>query len=160
MHIKLKTQKKSNLIFIINSPASDLEPNELDTIYKVLKKANEMKKEKEKEEAAAAATINPPMDIPVVNVPDYPDRTITPRRGPFKSQGPNMQQHQNKQGLTAPMTDISSSGPNTSLKFFQKNNNKTKQKIIVFTKKSCYFSLFFYPTKHCFGGKLSCFFCW
>ncbi len=107
-------------------PASHLEPNELDTIYKVLKKANEMKKEKEKldENAVSGAVVGretgtnnsnpPPMDIPVVNVPDYPDR-VTPRRGPLKSQGPNFQQQHNKQGLTAPTTDISSSGPHSSL---------------------------------------------
>lgn len=49
------------------------------------------------------------MEIPIVNVPDYPDRT--PRRGgPIKVVGPMTQQH--KQGLTAPtMADVSSSGP-------------------------------------------------
>lgn len=131
-------------------PASHLEPNELDTIYKVLKKANEMKKEKEKSEEMNAAmsgrdrdretgTINsnlPQMDIPVVNVPDYPDRIITPRRGPFKSQGPNIQQPQNKQGLTAPMADMSSSGPHTSLYFHNNFFKNTKQNV---RKKSCYF---------------------
>lgn len=47
------------------------------------------------------------MDIPVVNVPDYPDRT--PRRGPMKPLGPMVPQQ--RQGLTAPMADMSSSGP-------------------------------------------------
>lgn len=46
-------------------------------------------------------------DIPVVNVPDYPDRNL-PRRGPLKVQGPNLQP---KQGLAAPAQDVSSSGP-------------------------------------------------
>lgn len=57
-----------------------------------------------------SSTGQPQLDIPVVNVPDYPDRS--PRRGPFiKTAGPNL--HQNKgQGLTAPSTaDFSSSGP-------------------------------------------------
>lgn len=58
--------------------------------------------------------LSTPMDIPVVNinVPDYPDReprssTGATTRGPLnKSLGP-----QQKQGLTAPLTDISCSGP-------------------------------------------------
>lgn len=52
-------------------------------------------------------------DIPVVNVPDYPDRVVAPRRGPLKpsssNMGPNLQPI--KQGLTAPVQDVSSSGP-------------------------------------------------
>lgn len=56
----------------------------------------------------ASGSSQPTMDIPVVNIPDYPDRT--PRRGPMKSIGTIVQQQ--KQGLTAPMTaDVSSSGP-------------------------------------------------
>lgn len=47
------------------------------------------------------------MDIPVVNVPEYPDRT--PKRGPNKMQGTLTQQQ--KHGLTAPIADVSSSGP-------------------------------------------------
>lgn len=57
-----------------------------------------------------SSTGQPQLDIPVVNVPEYPDRS--PRRGPFiKTSGPNL--HQIKgQGLTAPSTaDFSSSGP-------------------------------------------------
>lgn len=59
--------------------------------------------------------MNPMKDIPVVNVPDYPDRVVAPRRGPLKpsssssNQGPNLQPI--KQGLTAPAQDVSSSGP-------------------------------------------------
>lgn len=76
----------------------------------MLKKANEISGDKSQPTVAAEkSAAPPPMEIPVVNVPDYPDRT--PRRGPFKVQGPNIQL--NKQGLTAPtMTDMSSSGPN------------------------------------------------
>lgn len=90
---------------------SNLEPNDLDTIYKVLKKAGEMSAAAEKIQLPPA-----PMDIPVVNinVPDYPDREPTLRggatpRGPFKSaQG----QQASKQGLSAPTTDMSTcSGP-------------------------------------------------
>jgi len=96
-----------------------LEPNDLDTIYKVLKKAGEMSAtttpvDKPNQAGSSSAmtptTMLPPptMDIPIVNVPDYPDRT--PRWGPMKSQGPIAQQP--KQGLTAPSTaDVSSSGP-------------------------------------------------
>lgn len=82
------------------------EPNDLDTIYKVLKKAGEI--------SAAAERSQPTMEIPTVNVPgpDYPDRT--PRRL-MKSVGPTQQQ---KQGLTAPnVTDMSSSGPKMQEKF-------------------------------------------
>lgn len=85
------------------------EPNDLDTIYKVLKKAGEISAGVEKNQASG--TSQPAMDIPVVNIPDYPDRN-PPRRGPlFKAGGPTSQQQQ-KQGLTAPTTaDVSSSGP-------------------------------------------------
>lgn len=55
---------------------------------------------------------NTPMDIPIVTVPDYPDRT--PRRGPYKNVGSNFQQQNH--GLSAPTPDVSSSGP---LKNFQ-----------------------------------------
>lgn len=58
-------------------------------------------------------------DIPVVNVPDYPDRVVAPRRAPLKpsSQGPNLQPI--KQGLAAPAQDVSSSGPT----FYLAKNN-------------------------------------
>lgn len=48
------------------------------------------------------------MEIPIVTVPDYPDR----RRGPYKSMGSNFQQQ--NQGLSAPTPDVSSSGPHLS----------------------------------------------
>lgn len=58
-------------------------------------------------------------DIPVVNVPDYPDRVVAPRRGPLKpssiNQGPNLQPI--KQGLAAPPQDVSSSGPPLTINF-------------------------------------------
>jgi hypothetical protein len=81
------------------------EPNDLDTIYKVLKKAGEISQASDKNQASGMS--QPPMDIPVVNVPDYPDRT--PRRAQMKTLGPMGPQP--KQGLTAPMADMSSSGP-------------------------------------------------
>lgn len=98
------------------------EPTDIDQIYQVLKKANEISSGKAAAAESKAQTnttttsdanamtgaSNPQLEIPVVNVPDYPDRT--PRRGPPKSQGPNYQQQ--KQGLSAPTTtDMSSSGP-------------------------------------------------
>lgn len=96
---------ESNKLFIHFHPHS--EPNDLDTIYKVLKKAGEISAAAEKNQASGIAQ----MDIPIVNVPDYPDRT--PRsRGPMLKSivGPMMQQH--RQGLTAPtVADVSSSGP-------------------------------------------------
>ncbi|ETN59751.1 hypothetical protein AND_008641 [Anopheles darlingi] len=55
----------------------------------------------------AAVTV-PLLDIPVVKVPEYPDRAPWRGGGPVKSQGPNYP-HQ-KQGLSAPVvTDMSSS---------------------------------------------------
>lgn len=49
-------------------------------------------------------------DIPVVNVPDYPDRVL-PRRGGLKSIV-NAAQSKQVVGLTAPPAqDVSSSGP-------------------------------------------------
>lgn len=73
----------------------------------MLKKAGEISAAADKNQASG--TSQPTMDIPVVNIPDYPDRT--PRRGPLKM-GPMSQQQQHKQGLTAPtVQDVSSSGP-------------------------------------------------
>lgn len=67
------------------------------------------------EKNQASGSSQPTMDIPIVNVPDYPDRT--PRRGPLKlNMGPMTQQQ--KQGLTAPtMADVSSSGPKNAANF-------------------------------------------
>lgn len=82
------------------------EPNDLDTIYKVLKKAGEISAAAEKNQASG--TSQPTMEIPDINVPDYPDRN--PRSRPMKSVGSMSQQQ--KQGLAAPaMADVSSSGP-------------------------------------------------
>lgn len=74
----------------------------------MLKKAGEMSAALDKNQASGSGQ-QPAMDIPVVNFPDYPDRT--PRtRGPIKPAGTMSQQQ--KQGLTAPSAaDISSSGP-------------------------------------------------
>lgn len=63
----------------------------------------------------------PPPDINVINVPEYPERVSRRTAGPLKPnaggatlpQPPSQQQQQNK-GLTAPLADISSSGPNES----------------------------------------------
>jgi hypothetical protein len=99
----------------------NVEPNDLDTIYKVLKKAGEMSAAAEKSTASGTAQ---PMDIPTVNinVPDYPDRehhisTGTGARGPLKSQGPT---YATKQGLSAPTMDVSCSGPRYFLLEHQK----------------------------------------
>ena len=97
-------------MFITSYQLITLEPhNDLDTIYKVLKKAGEMSAAAEKN----ALATTPMKDIPVVNinVPDYPDRE--PRAsgiGGAFSRGPKATPL-TKQGLAAPqMTDISSSG--------------------------------------------------
>lgn len=85
---------------------TDIEPiNDLDTIYKVLKKAGEMSAAAEKAQATT-----PMMEIPVVNinVPDYPDRE--PAFGGATSRGPLKPSQASKQGLSAPMADVSSSG--------------------------------------------------
>ena len=83
-----------------------LEPD-LDTIYKVLKKVNDIPIPDKTLNVAGSMT---PMDIPIVTVPDYPDRT--PRRGPYKNLGSNFPQQ--NQGLSAPTPDVSSSGPHQS----------------------------------------------
>lgn len=61
--------------------------------------------------AAAEKTqaTTPMMEIPVVNinVPDYPDREP---RGGATSRGPLKLSQASKQGLVAPMADVSSSG--------------------------------------------------
>ena len=128
MHTKKKYTQK------INS-----EPNDLDTIYKALKKAGEM--------SAAAEKSGTPMDIPVVNinVPDYPDREPRSSASGATMRGPLMKSlaPQHKPGLSAPMTDISCSGPNF---FFIK-------KIIHLmhtTKKSFLLTLFFIDSFLCF----------
>lgn len=86
------------------------ESNDLDTIYKVLKKAGEMS-DKSKDTGGVSSSNRPTqMDIPDIHVPDYPDRT--PKRGPNKVLGPIP--YQQKQGSTLsapPVVDISSSGP-------------------------------------------------
>lgn len=99
-----------NLMFITSYQLITLEPhNDLDTIYKVLKKAGEMSAAAEKN----ALATTPMKDIPVVNinVPDYPDRE--PRAsgvGGAFSRGPKALPS-TKQGLAAPqIADISSSG--------------------------------------------------
>lgn len=118
----------------------------VDQTYQVLKQAGEISSSKAIDTMKTTTTANindvsgggggnngattammPPMnltmkDIPVVNVPDYPDRVVAPRRQPLKpssiNQGPNLQPI--KQGLTAPPQDVSSSGPTLTLsKTFQ-----------------------------------------
>lgn len=114
----------------------------VDQTYQVLKQAGEISSSKAIDTMKTTTTANindvsggggggnngattammPPMnltmkDIPVVNVPDYPDRVVAPRRQPLKpssiNQGPNLQPI--KQGLTAPPQDVSSSGPTLTL---------------------------------------------
>lgn len=60
--------------------------------------------------AAAAASQNKP-EIPVVNVPDYPDRVLPRRVGGLKSIVSAVASKQGASGLSAPAQDISSSGP-------------------------------------------------
>ena len=65
--------------------------------------------------------LSTPMDIPVVNinVPDYPDREPRISTG-ATTRGPQIKPQQ-KQGLTAPLTDISCSGPKLK-KLLHKSN--------------------------------------
>lgn len=90
------------------------ETSDLDTIYKVLKKAGEVSGQASgggQQQQQHQVTIQTPMmDIPIVNVPDYPDRT--PKRPGISTKfGPNIQNSQ-RQGLTAPQAnDMSCSGP-------------------------------------------------
>lgn len=70
----------------------------------MLKQAGEISSKPNSNEKVSNNGINL-QDIPVLNIPECPDRT--PRRIPFK---PQIQQKQG--GLTAPtITDVSSSGP-------------------------------------------------
>lgn len=70
----------------------------------MLKQAGEISSKPNSNEKVSNNGINL-QDIPVLNIPECPDRT--PRRIPFK---PQLQQKQG--GLTAPtITDVSSSGP-------------------------------------------------
>lgn len=83
-----------------------------------MKKAGEMSAAAEKSQTSGMLP-STPMDIPVVNinVPDYPDREprsssgATMRGSQMKTLGP-----QSKQGLSAPNTDISCSGPSFFIK--------------------------------------------
>ncbi|XP_065081966.1 uncharacterized protein Stacl isoform X5 [Ochlerotatus camptorhynchus] len=114
---KLLRRQKSTSEIENRTEVEEEKPADIDQIYQVLKKANEISSGKAAESKAQTnistsdanamtGASNPQLEIPVVNVPDYPDRT--PRRGPVKSQGPNYQQQ--KQGLSAPTTtDVSSS---------------------------------------------------
>uniref|UniRef100_A0AAG5D3N8 Phorbol-ester/DAG-type domain-containing protein n=2 Tax=Anopheles atroparvus TaxID=41427 RepID=A0AAG5D3N8_ANOAO len=116
----LRRQKSTSEIENRAAEVEEEKPTDVDQIYQVLKQAREISSGKlvvdaSKGPAAPGTTAagpnqpaatNPPLDIPVVKVPEYPDRG--PWRGPVKSQGPNYP-HQ-KQGLTAPVTtDMSSS---------------------------------------------------
>ncbi|CAO1435734.1 unnamed protein product [Diamesa hyperborea] len=104
---KLLRRQKSTSEIENRVEQEEEKPNDLDTIYKVLKKAGEISAAADKYNASGINNQQPTMDIPDIQVPDYPDR-LTPRRGPFKSQGPISQS--NRQGLTAPnITDVSSS---------------------------------------------------
>ncbi|XP_062544757.1 uncharacterized protein LOC134211662 isoform X3 [Armigeres subalbatus] len=120
---KLLRRQKSTSEIENRTELEEEKPTDIDQIYQVLKKANEISSGKAAAESKAQANTtttsdanamtgasNPQLEIPVVNVPDYPDRT--PRRGPPKSQGPNYQPQ--KQGLSAPTTtDMSSSAPHS-----------------------------------------------
>ncbi|XP_065081964.1 uncharacterized protein Stacl isoform X4 [Ochlerotatus camptorhynchus] len=118
---KLLRRQKSTSEIENRTEVEEEKPADIDQIYQVLKKANEISSGKAAESKAQTnistsdanamtGASNPQLEIPVVNVPDYPDRT--PRRGPVKSQGPNYQQQ--KQGLSAPTTtDVSSSAPSS-----------------------------------------------
>uniref|UniRef100_A0A182FCT3 Uncharacterized protein n=1 Tax=Anopheles albimanus TaxID=7167 RepID=A0A182FCT3_ANOAL len=127
----LRRQKSTSEIENRAVEVEDEKPPDVDQIYQVLKQAGEISSGKvppvadsslSSKGAAAAgggggagsasstAVTVPLLDIPVVKVPEYPDRA--PWRGggggPVKSQGPNYP-HQ-KQGLSAPVvTDMSSS---------------------------------------------------
>lgn len=107
------------------------EPNDIDQIYQVLKQAGEISNQKQSERGGAnlngsnGCTDDPNdlqsggcgvtglnkhiQDIPILNVPGYPDRkTIRPLRGALKPSNVGPQQNQ---GLTAPtVADISNSG--------------------------------------------------
>ncbi|CRL05816.1 CLUMA_CG018842, isoform A [Clunio marinus] len=112
---KLLRRQKSTSEIENRIEQEEEKPNDLDTIYKVLKKAGEISAATEKNQASGGAS-QPAMDIPIVNIPDYPDRT--PRRGPLTFKGPLT--HQQKQGLTAPSAaDVSSSDEMTSRPFGQ-----------------------------------------
>ncbi|XP_053673953.1 uncharacterized protein LOC128724213 [Anopheles nili] len=115
----LRRQKSTSEIENRAVEVEEEKPTDVDQIYQVLKQAGEISSGKivadpSKGPGATGTAAsghgqtvpNPPLDIPVVKVPEYPDRA--PWRGPVKSQGPNYP-HQ-KQGLTAPVaTDMSSS---------------------------------------------------
>ncbi|CAO1427466.1 unnamed protein product [Diamesa serratosioi] len=102
---KLLRRQKSTSEIENRVDQEEEKPNDLDTIYKVLTKAGEISAAADKYNASGINNQQPTMDIPDIQVPDYPDR-LTPRRGAFKSQGSILQP--NKQGLTAPnITDVS-----------------------------------------------------
>ncbi|XP_050098544.1 uncharacterized protein LOC126579207 isoform X2 [Anopheles aquasalis] len=133
----LRRQKSTSEIENRAVEVEDEKPPDVDQIYQVLKQAGEISSGKVPQladsslsskgaaagggggggggvgggagSASSTAVTVPLLDIPVVKVPEYPDRA--PWRGgggPVKSQGPNYP-HQ-KQGLSAPVvTDMSSS---------------------------------------------------
>ncbi|XP_058459240.1 uncharacterized protein LOC131435409 isoform X2 [Malaya genurostris] len=118
---KLLRRQKSTSEIENRTEVEEEKPTDIDQIYQVLKRAGEISSGKIAESKAqtnsavsdsnmTSGASNPQLEIPVVNVPEYPDRT--PRRGPVKSQGPNYQPH--KQGLSAPnTTDMSNSAPHS-----------------------------------------------
>ncbi|GAB0098187.1 hypothetical protein DMENIID0001_138960 [Sergentomyia squamirostris] len=85
----------------------DLEPNEIDQIYQVLKQANEIKTiEKGGNNGGTAAL----PDINVIKAPECPERSALRRAPPPKvPPSGSSTSHQQRQGLSAPLADISSS---------------------------------------------------
>lgn len=121
---KLLRRQKSTSEIESRTELEEEKPTDIDQIYQVLKKAGEISSGKANAaesrvqvnststsdaNAAMTGASNSQLEIPVVNVPVYPDRT--PKKGPVKPQWPNFQP---QKGLSAPSTmDMSNSAPHS-----------------------------------------------
>uniref|UniRef100_A0A8D8FW57 Serine/threonine-protein kinase dkf-1 n=2 Tax=Culex pipiens TaxID=7175 RepID=A0A8D8FW57_CULPI len=117
---KLLRRQKSTSEIESRTELEEEKPTDIDQIYQVLKKAGEISSGKvsavesrvqvnststSDANAVMTGASNSQLEIPVVNVPAYPDRT--PKKGPVKPQWPNFQP---QKGLSAPSTmDMSNS---------------------------------------------------
>lgn len=97
------------------------EITDIDQIYQVLKQAGEISSSKTTEKPPTNGTGQQQLssiqqDIPILNVPECPERVVHQRRGQIKPHSQNAQAANNS--LAAPpLTDLSSSGVNNLTAF-------------------------------------------
>ncbi|XP_055687710.1 uncharacterized protein LOC129792563 isoform X4 [Lutzomyia longipalpis] len=103
---KLLRRQKSTSEIENRVEVEEEKPNEIDQIYQVLKQAGEISN-KSNEKTGNGAPTAPP-DINVIKAPECPERSAL-RRAPPKVPPSQVVPPQQRQGLSAPLADVSSS---------------------------------------------------